>query len=60
MADTGKLPKALRDAIWELAQDEQLAEDMPSTPPTEEELGKPQPDTTDSPKRTGRKSSGNS
>lgn len=60
MADTGTLPKALRDAIWELAQDEQTAEDMPASPPTEEKLGKPQPDTTDSPKRTGRKSSGNS
>lgn len=60
MADTGTLPKALRDAIWQLAQDEQAAEDMPSTPPTEDDLGKPQPDTIASPKRTGAKSSGNS
>lgn len=58
LADTANLARELFDGIWQLALDEQAAEDMPSSPPTEEELGKPQPDTTTVPKRTGRKSSG--
>lgn len=41
--DTRRLPKALFDGVWQLAQDEQRAEDMPSTPPTAEELGKQPP-----------------
>jgi len=57
--DTCKLDQALFDGIWLLALDEQEAENMPSNPPTEDELKKPQPETPAKPKRTGTKSSGN-
>jgi hypothetical protein len=57
--DTRKMDKPLFDGLWALAQDEQAAEDLPSTPPTEEELGKPQPVKPTGNKRTGRHSSGN-
>lgn len=57
--DTRKLDQALFDGIWLLALDEQEAENMPSAPPTEAELKKPQPEATAKPKRTGTKSSGN-
>jgi hypothetical protein len=57
--DTRKLDQALFDGIWLLALDEQEAENMPSNPPTEAELKKPQPEATAKPKRTGTKSSGN-
>ena len=41
--DMAHLPQALFDDIWEFAQSEQAQEDQePATPPTEEELGKPQ------------------
>lgn len=51
--DTRKLDKALFDGFWQLAQEEQKAEDMPSTPPTEEELGKPRQEPGRSRRRTG-------
>ncbi len=56
--DTRGLHKALFDAIWELAQEEQAAEQMPASPPTEEDLGKQPLATGNSRKPTGRKSSG--
>ena len=56
--DTRKMDKPLFDGLWQLAQDEQAAEELPSTPPSEEELGKPQPVTPTGHKRTGRRSSG--
>lgn len=59
MDDTQGLHKALLDGIWQLAQDEQLAEAMPVNPPSEEELGKPQPAKTTGKPSTGKKSSGN-
>ena len=41
--DMAHLPQALFDDIWEFAQSEQAQEDQePASPPTEEELGKPQ------------------
>lgn len=51
--DTQLLDKALFDGFWRLAQDEQQAEDMPSTPPSEEELGKPPQEPGRSRRRTG-------
>jgi hypothetical protein len=56
--DTRKLDKVLFDAIWELAQDEQIAEAMPSNPPSEDDLKKPQPVTAKRKAPTGAKSSG--
>ena len=56
--ETRGLHKALFDAIWELAQEEQATEQMPASPPTEEDLGKQLPATGNSRKPTGRKSSG--
>jgi hypothetical protein len=57
MEDTLKLHRALFDDIWDLAQEEQQAEDMPSNPPTEEELKKPQPEAQTGIKRRGKRSS---
>lgn len=56
--DTQGMHRALFHAIWELAQDETEAENNPSTPPSDEELGKLQPERGSAPKPTGRKSSG--
>jgi hypothetical protein len=56
--DTRKMHRALFNDIWALAQDEQAAENMPSTPPTEDELKKPQPAVATGSKRRGTKSSG--
>jgi hypothetical protein len=58
LADTQKLDQILFDEIWALARDEQDAEDMPSAPPTEEELKKPLPEAPAAKKRPGAKSSG--
>ena len=44
LQDTLNLDKALFQGLWQLAQDEQAAEDMPSEPPTAEDLGKPRPE----------------
>lgn len=57
--DVRKMDKVLFEGFWALAQDEQAAENMPSTPPTEEELGKPQLEASTGRRRTGRPSSGN-
>ena len=57
--DTRSLDKVLFDAIWQLAQDEQTAEAMPSNPPSEDDLKKPQPVTAKRKAPTGLKSSGN-
>ena len=51
--ETRGLDKVLFDGFWQLAQDEQAAEDLPSAPPTEEELGKPPQEPGKSRKRTG-------
>lgn len=59
IADTCGMDRALFDDIWQLALDEQEAEAMPSSPYTEEDLKKPQPETPRTQKRTGTKSSGN-
>ena len=56
--DTQGMHRALFNAIWELAQDETEAENNPSTPPSDEELGKPQPERGSAPKPTGKKFSG--
>jgi hypothetical protein len=56
--DTRKMDKPLFDGLWQLAQDEQAAEDLPNTSPTEDELGKQQPVKATGNKRTGRNSSG--
>lgn len=55
--DTRQMHRALFNAIWALAQEEQEAEAMPNEPPTEEELGKQQPAGGAVAKRTGRRSS---
>ena len=38
LADTATLNSTIYDGIWHLALDEQSAENMPATPPTEDEL----------------------
>lgn len=58
LEDTRTLDKVLFDGIWQLAQDEQAAEDMPVNRPTEDDLKKPQPVTAKGKARTGRASSG--
>lgn len=57
LEDTRKLHRALFEDIWQLAQEEQEAENMPTAPPTEEELKKPQPVAATGTKRRGRRSS---
>lgn len=59
LEDVRKLDKALFDGFWQLAQDEQAAESMPSNPPSEEELGKLPAGHTNKKKRTGNGSTGN-
>ena len=59
MEDTRNLDAVLFEEIWQLAQDEQLAEDMPSAPPSEDDLKKPQPVKAKEKAPTGPKSSGN-
>jgi hypothetical protein len=56
---TAALDGPIFDGIWELALDEQKTEDMPSAPPTEDDIKKQPQDSTTPPKRTGAKSSGN-
>jgi hypothetical protein len=58
LEDTRNLDKALFDGIWQLAQEEQTAEAMPSNPPSEDDLKKPQPVTAKRKAPTGLKSSG--
>jgi hypothetical protein len=59
LEDTRNLDKALFDGIWQLAQEEQTAEAMPTNPPSEDDLKKPQPVTAKRKAPTGLKSSGN-
>jgi len=53
MDDTRKLDRVLFQGIWQLVLDEQAAEEMPSEPVTEEELGKPRAASGKSRKPTG-------
>jgi hypothetical protein len=57
--DTRTMAGVLFDGFLQLAEDEQAAENMPSTPATEDDLKKQLPATSISSKRTGRRSSGN-
>lgn len=57
IADTRKMDRVLFQGIWQLVLDEQAAEDMPSKPVSEEDLGKPLPANGHSSKRTGKRSS---
>lgn len=59
MDDTLDMDKPLFEGLWQLAQDEQAVENLPSSPATEEELGKQPPANQRGSKRTGRASSGN-
>lgn len=56
--ETRGMAKPLFDAFWTLAQDEQAAEDLPSNPPSEDDLKKPLPAKEGKTPRTGRRSSG--
>lgn len=58
LTDTGRMHRALFNDIWELAKEEQDAEQNKPEPPSEEELGKQPPASGSRAKRTGRKSSG--
>lgn len=58
LEDVRKMDKALFEGLWALAQDEQAAEDLPATPPSEEELGKQRREGTSARRRTGTSSSG--
>ncbi len=58
LSDTLSLDQTLFDDIWALAREEQDAENMPSSPPTEEDLKKPLPEQPAAKKRPGPKSSG--
>ena len=58
LEDTRQMAKPLFDAFWTLAQEEQAAENLPSNPPSEDDLKKPQPAKHEKTPRTGRRSSG--
>jgi hypothetical protein len=58
LEDTQKLDQVLFDDIWLLAQEEQDAEDLPSTPASEADLKKPPQEDTAGKKRPGARSSG--
>ena len=58
LKDTQDLHQDLFSDLWELARDEQDAEDMPSAPPSEEDLKKQPPEQPAAKKRPGPKSSG--
>ena len=58
LSDTEAMDKPLFDGLWQLAQDEQGAEDLPSSPPSEDELKKQPPAVPAGNKRTGRRSTG--
>lgn len=55
MEDTRSMDQALFADIWEIVQQEQMAEDNEAEPVTEEELGKPQPEPGKDQKPTGKK-----
>lgn len=56
--DVRGMAKPLFDGLWQLAQDEQAAEGLPSSPPSEDDLKKQQPGAPAGNKRTGRRSTG--
>jgi hypothetical protein len=58
MAETLKLPRLLREGIWQLVRDEQDAESLPVEPVTEDDLKKPPADDGDPSEPTGPQSSG--
>lgn len=58
LSDTETMDKPLFDGLWQLAQDEQGAEHLPSSPPSEDELKKQPPAAAAGNKRTGRRSTG--
>jgi hypothetical protein len=58
MEDTQGLHRKLFDELYRLAEDETVAEDLPSKPRTEEELGKPQAGDGARRRGTGKRSSG--
>jgi hypothetical protein len=58
LEDTQKLDQVLFDDIWLLAQEEQDAEDLPSTPASEADLKKPPQEDTTGKKRPGARFSG--
>jgi hypothetical protein len=58
LEDTQKLDQVLFDEIWLLAQEEQDAEDLPSTPASEADLKKPPQEDTTGKKRPGARFSG--
>lgn len=58
LEDVRGMAKPLFDGLWQLAQDEQAAEDLPSSPPSEDDLKKQQPGAPAGNKRTGRRSTG--
>jgi hypothetical protein len=60
MADTSGMPRALRDALWAIVQEEEAAESLPSSPVTEADMGKQQPEPIARRPSTGGKSSGHS
>ena len=53
MEDTRGLAKPLFDGLWQLARDEQDSEALPTQPPSQEDLGKPQPERGRARKPTG-------
>lgn len=53
LQDTRSMAKPLFDGLWQLAQDEQEAESVPSEPVSAEDLGKPRPERGRSRKPTG-------
>ncbi len=59
LENTQGLDQVLFDDIWLLAQEEQDAEDLPSTPASEADLKKPPQEDTTGKKRPGARSSGN-
>lgn len=54
--DTRGLPRALFNELWQLAQDEQDAENQPAVTHSEDELKKQQPEDGSPPERIGRRS----
>lgn len=58
LEDTRQLDRVLFNGLWQLARDEQDAENLPTQRVTEEELGKPPADDGNVKRRTGRRSTG--
>ena len=58
VAETLKLPRKLREGLWQLVKDEQDAENLPVEPVTEDDLKKPPADDGSPSEPTGPESSG--